>query len=144
MTYDDTYNGLRYTYGLSYRPLAQSQVPDGWIIWSDKKHNDFKFGTADYPFELTSEQIKSFELTPVRNDIASIICDGCGKEFATTLDEDDDPMPLYEEAEEFGWAVNEDSAHCQNCQHLDPDQLGARIDLDEVEDWPYLESTRGG
>lgn len=58
-----------------------------------------------------------------------IICDGCGEQFKTTLDEDDDPMPLGEEAEEFGWTVNEGSVYYGNCQHLDPDQAQG-FDLD--------------
>ncbi len=57
------------------------------------------------------------------------ICDGCGEQFATTLDEDDDPMPLDEDAEEFEWTVYEDAAYCGNCQHLDPDQPGVRMTL---------------
>ncbi len=129
--YNDTYNGPRYTYGLNYRPLAQSQVPDGWIIWSDEEHEDFKFGTVDYPFELASDQIKSFELIPIRNDIAPIICDGCGEQFKTTLNKDDDPMGPTDEAEETGWTISEGSTYCKSCQHLDPeaphkwgDQLG--------------------
>lgn len=61
--YDDTYTGKRFIYGLNYRPLAQYQVPDGWIIWSNRDHEDFTFGTVDYPTELTAEQIESFELT---------------------------------------------------------------------------------
>ena len=65
--YDDTYTGIRFTYGLNYRPLAQSQVPDGWIIWSDKEHKDFKFGTVDYPFEIPADKIKSFELTLIKD-----------------------------------------------------------------------------
>lgn len=66
--YNDTYVGPRFTYGLTYRPLAQSQIPNGWIIWSDKKHKDFKFGTVDYPFELSAKEIKSFELTPIKEN----------------------------------------------------------------------------
>lgn len=57
------------------------------------------------------------------------ICDGCGEQFTTTQDENDDPMPLDEEAEEFGWTVDEGSVYCGNCQHLDPDKPSARIDL---------------
>ena len=60
--FDDTYTGPRWTYGLTYRPLASAQVPDGWILWSERNHPDFPHGTADYPFELSDRQVKSFEL----------------------------------------------------------------------------------
>ena len=63
--YDDTYTGPRFTYGLTYRPLAQSQVPDDWIIWSNKEHKDFPFGTIDYPFEVAPEKVKSFQLIQI-------------------------------------------------------------------------------
>lgn len=109
-------------------------------IWQDAADDGYRTTEADidnlFHSVMFRFSMKSFN--------APIICDGCGERFSTTLDENDDPMDPNEEAEETGWAVNEGSAHCQNCQHLDPDQPGARIDLDEVEDWPYLESTRGG
>lgn len=64
--FNDTYNGPRFTYGLQYRPLAQAQVPDGWIIWSDREHEDYPFGVIDYPFELEPEKAKSFEMILVK------------------------------------------------------------------------------
>lgn len=64
--FDDTYTGDRFTYGLKYRPLAQSQVPNGWIIWSDREHKDFPFGAFDYPDQLTPEKVKTFEMELIR------------------------------------------------------------------------------
>lgn len=63
--YDDTYQGERWTYGLTYRPLGYAQVPAGWIIWSDRPHATFQHGTVDYPRELTAQEISSYQLTPV-------------------------------------------------------------------------------
>lgn len=63
--FDDTYKGDRYTYGLKYRPLAQAQVPDGWIVFSDREHKDFPFGTVDYPRELSEAEVSSFEMEAV-------------------------------------------------------------------------------
>lgn len=61
--FNDTYTGPRFTYGLTYRPVDAGQIPDGWIIWSDKPHKSYpSFGTIDYPFELSKSQIKSFGL----------------------------------------------------------------------------------
>lgn len=62
VVFDDTYQGDRFTYGLKFRPVGKAQVPDGWIIWSDKDHKDFPHGTVDYPFEINAEIAKSFEM----------------------------------------------------------------------------------
>lgn len=64
--FDDEYTGTRYTYGLNSRPVGYAQVPAGWIVQSNRKDSRFNFGTIDYPFELTPEQVYSFELTPVQ------------------------------------------------------------------------------
>lgn len=65
--YSNQYDGPRWTYGMSYRPVIPlGNVPDGWIILSNQEHPDFMFGTIDYPFELTAEQVKRFELTFVK------------------------------------------------------------------------------
>jgi len=63
--FNDTYTGRRWSYGLKYRPLAKAQVPDGWIIQSNREHPKFKFGVVDYPFELTEEQVQNFQLALV-------------------------------------------------------------------------------
>ena len=62
---DSTYDGPRWRYGLSYRPVGYAQVPDGWIIQSDRKDPKFNHGTIDYPFELSANDVRQFELTPV-------------------------------------------------------------------------------
>lgn len=51
--YNDDYKGPRWTYGLSYRPVGMAMVPDGYIIWSDKEHTKYRFGTLDYPMGTT-------------------------------------------------------------------------------------------
>ena len=66
--FDDSYKGPRFTYGLQYRPLTGiGNVPDGFIIFSDRPHPDFKnFGTVDYPRELTQAEINGFQLVRVK------------------------------------------------------------------------------
>jgi len=66
--FDEKYNGPRWTYGLTYRPLCYANVPDGWIIFSDRRDPDFAFGTVDYPFELEERIVKSYQLTEVERD----------------------------------------------------------------------------
>ncbi len=60
---DDEYAAPRWRYGLTYRPLAYAQVPDGWIVWSWRPHRNFQFGTVDYPFELPASQAEQMSLT---------------------------------------------------------------------------------
>lgn len=63
IVYDEDYKGPRYRYGMRNRPLQIGAQPKGWIIGSDKPHPDFKnFGTIDYPFPLTKEELYSYEL----------------------------------------------------------------------------------
>jgi len=63
--FDDTYKGKRYTYGLTYRPVGYAQVPEGWIIQSNKPSTKFAHGTIDYPRPLTQEEITQYQLTPL-------------------------------------------------------------------------------
>lgn len=63
--FDDTYTGPRFTYGLTYRPPRFANVPDGWIVDSERPHPDFRHGTIAYPEPLTDRQIESFQLTPI-------------------------------------------------------------------------------
>ena len=63
--FDDTYKGKRYTYGLTYRPVGYAQIPEGWIIKSDKPSARFTHGTIDYPRPLTQEEITQYQLTPL-------------------------------------------------------------------------------
>lgn len=63
--FDDTYRGKRYRYGLRYRPLASWNVPDGWIIGSDRPHPEYPFGTVDYASRLGLGEVTAYELTLV-------------------------------------------------------------------------------
>ena len=60
--FDDIYTGARWVYGLSFRPLGYAGVPVGWIVFSDRKHSQYKYGTVDYPRQLTPEEVVSYEL----------------------------------------------------------------------------------
>lgn len=60
--FDADYTGTRYTYGLTYRPIGKGQVPDGWIIGSDRKHPTYAHGTVDYPAPLAPAQLDAFQL----------------------------------------------------------------------------------
>lgn len=67
LLFDDTYTGPRYRYGLTIRPLARFNVPDGWIIQSDRPHKDFpRYGTVAYPFPLTEEQMHHYDMVEVK------------------------------------------------------------------------------
>lgn len=61
--FDDTYQGARWRYGLRYRPLGSWNVPDGWIIGSDRPHPDYPHGTADWPAPLGLGEVTAYELT---------------------------------------------------------------------------------
>lgn len=66
LVFNDTYEGPRFTYGLQYRPAAAYNIPDGRIIWADKPHPKFpRFGTVQYPRQLSEQEVKGFELVPV-------------------------------------------------------------------------------
>lgn len=78
MTFDDTYDGPRWTYGLSYRPLAYASVPAGWIIGSNRPHPAYHFGTVQYPRELTAAELDAFELQPVSE---ATVCERDGHDW---------------------------------------------------------------
>ena len=61
--FDDTYTGDRWQYGLTYRPFTGAGVPKGFIVYSDRCHADFRFGTIEYPFALATAQVKQMDLT---------------------------------------------------------------------------------
>lgn len=64
--FNEDYTGPRVTYGLTIRPVARFNIPDGWIIGSQKAHPDFRrYGTIDYPFELTQEQLHHYDMIKV-------------------------------------------------------------------------------
>ncbi len=60
--FDDEYSGPRYRYGLQYRPAAGAGIPKGYIVFSDRKHPAFQFGTIDYPTPLTDAHAKQVDL----------------------------------------------------------------------------------
>jgi len=63
--FDATYRGARWRYGLRYRPLASWNVPDGWILGSDRPHPEYPHGTVDYPNRLGLGEVTAYELTLV-------------------------------------------------------------------------------
>lgn len=65
LIYDHEYKGIRYVYGLSYRPAAFANLPDGRIIGADRADARFRFGTVAYPRQLTEREVAGYELTPV-------------------------------------------------------------------------------
>lgn len=62
LIFDDEYRGPRYRYGLIARPPSIGAVPPGYIIGSERKSTDFRFGTIDYPRRLTDEEVYRYEL----------------------------------------------------------------------------------
>lgn len=63
--FDTDYSGPRWRYGLRWRPLASWNVPDGWIIGSDRPHPEYPHGTADWPAPLGLGEVTAYELTLV-------------------------------------------------------------------------------
>ena len=63
--FDDEYEGPRWRYGMTFRPLMIGAQPRDFIIQSDRKHPNFRHGTVDYPRLLTDKEIYDFELTLV-------------------------------------------------------------------------------
>lgn len=63
--FDDEYTGPRYTYGVTLRPVTRFNIPDGWIIDSQKPHPSFRYGTVDYPHRLTVEQKNHYDMVTV-------------------------------------------------------------------------------
>jgi hypothetical protein len=63
--FHEDYTGPRYTYGLTNRPAGYGQIPEGYVVGSDRPHGDFRHGTIDYPRELTPDEAQGFELRRV-------------------------------------------------------------------------------
>jgi hypothetical protein len=63
--FDDTYTGPRWTYGLQFRPIASSHIPDGWIIGSDRPNPEYNHGTVQYPRQLSDDEVQSFQLSEI-------------------------------------------------------------------------------
>jgi hypothetical protein len=61
--FHEDYHGPRWTYGLVHRPFGIAAQPKGHIVGSlNEQHPDYRYGTIDYPFELSGEEIYSYEL----------------------------------------------------------------------------------
>lgn len=72
--FNNDYTGPRWTYALLYRPLSGCHAPQGWIIFSDRKHPEYLFGTVDFPFPLTNEWIEGYQLKAMGHQ-KGILCD---------------------------------------------------------------------
>lgn len=72
--WDDSYDGPRWTYGLTNRPLGIAHVPKGWILKSDRAHPRFRHGTVQYPRQLRRNELEGFELTAVATPDGKIRC----------------------------------------------------------------------
>jgi hypothetical protein len=63
--FDDTYSGPRYKYGMRNRPYGFATAPKGAILMTykpeDKEHGS-RHGTIEYPFKLTKDDVRSYEL----------------------------------------------------------------------------------
>ena len=80
--YSDEYTGTRYTYGLRNRPLCMGTAPKGYIIGSEGNPiGRARWGTIQYPRQLTPEEIYDFELE-IMDESPS--CSQCGREFKQT------------------------------------------------------------
>lgn len=60
--FDDEYIGPRWTYGVTIRPIARFNIPDGWIIDSQNSHPKYRHGTVDYPHRLRDEEVSHYDM----------------------------------------------------------------------------------
>lgn len=61
--YHNEYTGPRWTYGLRYRPMQIGAQPTGYIIGSGGPAvGRARFGTIQYPRQLTAQKLTDFEL----------------------------------------------------------------------------------
>jgi len=65
--FTEDWTGPRFRYGYRNRPFALCHQPRGWIIGGiDSDFRDpvagVRHGCVDYPFELTADEVYSFEL----------------------------------------------------------------------------------
>lgn len=60
--YDSTYTGTRIRYALLASRFAPKQVPADYIVDSQRPHEDYVFGTIDFPRELTAEEVCRYQL----------------------------------------------------------------------------------
>ena len=69
------YNGRRFRYGVSLRPVEFGGVPEGWIINSTMPHGKYAHGTVDYPRKLSLLECTGFDLEFVQAFPEN--CNGC-------------------------------------------------------------------
>jgi hypothetical protein len=65
--YSEEWTGLRYKYGYTNRPFAMAHQPKGFIIGGlDQEVRiqalGVRHGTIEYPFELSTDEVRNFEL----------------------------------------------------------------------------------
>lgn len=68
--FSEDYTGPRFKYGFRARPMSIATQPDGAILGSykpDEKTTDTngketRYGTVEYPFQLTADEVSNFEL----------------------------------------------------------------------------------
>lgn len=61
------YKGPRWTYGLRYRPMQIGAQPRDWIISSDGPVTErYRFGTIQYPRQLTEEELRVYEMEEIK------------------------------------------------------------------------------
>ena len=41
--FDDEYTDPRWTYGVTIRPVARFNIPEGWIVDSQKENKKYRF-----------------------------------------------------------------------------------------------------
>lgn len=116
-TYDTDHTGPRFRYGLQCRPKAPGAVPKGFIVDSDRASSEYRYGTLDYPSELSREQISDYELIFVGEFTGDKIaikrtpvshCQNCGRDF-------DSPELVY-------FAPLDGNIVCQECSRIHRDR----------------------
>lgn len=64
-TFDDEYTGPRWRFGAIYRRVTFFTAPNDFIVGSGRPHPEFRFGTVDYPRQLSDEEAAAYQLTLV-------------------------------------------------------------------------------
>jgi len=74
--YSDEYTGPRFKYGFTNRPYNFATAPRGAIIDTYNEHDKpemktgkARFGTIEYPFKLTADEIYNYELLDLNGNV---------------------------------------------------------------------------
>lgn len=60
------YTGHRWTYGLRHRPMRIGAQPRDFILQSDGPVTErYRFGTIQYPRQLTEEELRVYEMEEI-------------------------------------------------------------------------------